>query len=57
MFENRLQLVENLLQIMHFTLIFHVQVLVGLTYISRAYWLVLTFSTFFMSGFFKYFLG
>jgi len=56
MFENRLQLVENLLQIMHFTLIFHVQVLVGLTYISRA-WLVLTFSTFFMSGFFKYFLG
>jgi len=35
MFENRLELVENLMQIMHLTLIFHVQVLV--TYISRAW--------------------
>jgi len=38
MFENRLELVENLMQIMHLTLIFHVQVLV--TYISKAwFWL------------------
>jgi len=52
MFENRLELVENLMQIMHFTLIFHVQVLV--TYISRA-WLVLTFLTFFYVLFFLLF--
>jgi len=39
MFENRLELVENLMQIMDFTSIFHVQELL-VTYISRAWsWL------------------
>jgi len=52
MFKNRLERIKNMMQIMHITLIFYVQLPVA--YISS---LVLTFFNIFYVCFFNHFLG